>query len=176
MQTENGGVRLSFIEQVIRSRIQHFDYKTYFRWYKRVTGYKKEKGFLEKIICTWLLYRIKKCDAFNNATLGAHLGCGVEFKGDINLPHGIRGITLTHGVRFGNNCTMYHYVSVTGDGMGGTDVPYIGDNVFIGVGAHLIGGIKIGNSVKIGAGCTVTHDVPDNTTVVSREPRFITRD
>lgn len=60
--------------------------------------------------------------------------------------------------------------------MGGTDVPYIGGNVFIGVGARLIGGIKIGNNVKIGAGCTVIHDIPDNTTVVNSKSRFITRD
>lgn len=46
--------------------------------------------------------------------------------------------------------------------------PKIGDNVFVGAGAVVIGNIKIRNNVKIGANATVTQDLPDNCTVVTK--------
>jgi serine O-acetyltransferase len=44
--------------------------------------------------------------------------------------------------------------------------PIIGDNVYIGAGAVIIGNIKIGNNAIIGANCVVTKDVPDKAVVV----------
>ena len=55
----------------------------------------------------------------------------------------------------------------------GQGAPTIGDNVYIGAGAKIIGKVTIGNNVRIGANCVVTKDVPDNTTVVSAPIRFI---
>lgn len=55
--------------------------------------------------------------------------------------------------------------------MGGA--PVIGDNVFIGAGAKIIGPVHIGNNVKIGAGCIVAEDIPDDVTVVMERPRII---
>ena len=52
----------------------------------------------------------------------------------------------------------------------------IGDRVYIGAGAKIIGGITIGNDVRIGANAVVTRDVPDNATVVCAEPRVIVHD
>ncbi len=51
--------------------------------------------------------------------------------------------------------------------------PTIGDNVYIGAGAKIIGNVKVGNGVRIGANCVVTEDVPDNGTVVLPKPRII---
>lgn len=51
----------------------------------------------------------------------------------------------------------------------------IGDNVFIGCGAKIIGGVHVGNNVCIGANCVVTKDIPDNSTVVMPEFRIIPR-
>lgn len=50
----------------------------------------------------------------------------------------------------------------------------IGDRVYIGAGAKIIGGITIGNDVRIGANCIVTDDIPANSTVVMEKPRVIT--
>lgn len=49
----------------------------------------------------------------------------------------------------------------------------IGDNVYIGAGAKIIGNVHVGNNVKIGANCVVFMDVPDNCTVVMPKPRII---
>lgn len=45
-------------------------------------------------------------------------------------------------------------------------IPTIGNDVYIGPGARIIGGVKIGNNVAVGANCVVTKDVPDNSVVV----------
>lgn len=50
----------------------------------------------------------------------------------------------------------------------------IGDNVYVGAGAIVIGAITIGNNVKIGAGAIVVTDVPDDSTVVGPKARVIT--
>lgn len=42
----------------------------------------------------------------------------------------------------------------------------IGNNVYIGAGAKILGNITIGNNVKIGANTVVTKDIPDGVTVV----------
>ena len=74
--------------------------------------------------------------------------------------------------RIGRNCTLYHNVLI-GVGNNLKQAPIIGDNVTIGYGAIIIGNVKIGNNVKIGAGTVVTHDIPDNTTVVGPKPRLL---
>ena len=53
------------------------------------------------------------------------------------------------------------------------DKPTVGDNVTVSCGAVVIGGIKIGNNVTIGSNCVVTHDVPDNATVVGNPARIV---
>ena len=44
--------------------------------------------------------------------------------------------------------------------------PVIGDNVYVGAGAKVIGKVLIGNNVAIGANCVVIQDVPDQAVVV----------
>lgn len=52
-------------------------------------------------------------------------------------------------------------------------VATIGDSVYIGPGAKIIGAIRIGNNVAIGANAVVTHDVPDNAVVAGVPARII---
>ncbi|MFC2064935.1 serine O-acetyltransferase [Chloroflexota bacterium] len=51
--------------------------------------------------------------------------------------------------------------------------PVIGDNVYIGPGAKIIGKVHVGNNVAIGANCVVTKDVPDNAVVAGVPGRVI---
>ena len=51
--------------------------------------------------------------------------------------------------------------------------PVIGNNVYIGSGATIIGKIEIGDNVRIGANTTVTKSVESNTTCVSQPNIYI---
>ncbi len=55
----------------------------------------------------------------------------------------------------------------------GKGAPIIGNNVYIGAGAKIIGNCRIGNNVRIGANTVVTKDIPDNTTVIGADIRII---
>lgn len=51
--------------------------------------------------------------------------------------------------------------------------PVIGDNVALGTNVTIIGAVKIGNNVTIGAGSVVVKDVPDNVVVAGNPARII---
>lgn len=130
-------------------------------------------GVLNKVVCTYLLYLVKRDDAFNNASLGTHLGKGASFASVPRTPHGLNGIIISHNAVIGKNCCIYHQVTIGEANENIDGAPIIGDNCFIGAGAKIIGNIKIGNNVKIGANCVVTKDVPDNATIVLEQPKLI---
>ena len=67
----------------------------------------------------------------------------------------------------GNNVTLFHGVTLGGTGKGkGKRHPTIGNNVFIGSGAKILGNITIGDNVKIGANAVILKDVPSDVTIV----------
>lgn len=51
--------------------------------------------------------------------------------------------------------------------------PTIGNNVVAYAGCKILGNIKIGNNVEIGANSVVTHDVPDNAIVAGVPARIL---
>jgi serine O-acetyltransferase len=55
-------------------------------------------------------------------------------------------------------------------------MPIIGNNVYIGAGAKILGSITIGDNVIIGANAVVTRNVPPNCTVAGVPARIIKRD
>ena len=72
------------------------------------------------------------------------------------------GIVIHPLCNIGKNCNLSHGVTIGQTNRGKRKgVPAIGDNVYIGPGAKVIGGIKIGDHACIGANCVVTKDVPD---------------
>lgn len=161
----------SKFESTIRSKIQHYNAKKYWSRRERVQNF--SGGLLNKIICTYYLYYLKKCDAFNNASLGTFLGRGAKFNSVPNFPHGLYGIIISGEAVLGKNCTIFHQVTI---GTNGKGVPKIGDNVTIGTGAKILGPITIGNNVKIGANAVVTQDIPDNCIVVCERPKIILKE
>ena len=161
---------LSKPERVFRSFFQHYDPVKYWKYRESVVACKG--GRLHRLICILKLIYIKRCDAFNNASLGTHLGFGAAFRNIPHLPHGLYGIVVSHNASIGSNVTIFHQVTI-GEGKDGA--PIIGDNVYIGAGAKIIGRIQVGNNVKIGANCVVTESIPANATVIMSAPRIIIR-
>jgi serine O-acetyltransferase len=87
------------------------------------------------------------------------------------------GIYIAHGTsvqlyanKIGKNLWMHQNVTI---GMIGESRPEIGDNVYIGTGAVVLGGVKVGNNARIGANAIVVDDVPDNAVVVSPKAKVV---
>ena len=94
-------------------------------------------------------------------------------------PHGLAGIFISYGAKVGEGCTIYHQVTIGSNTLPdskGQGAPTIGNNVFIGTGAKIIGNVTVGDNARIGANAVVTFDVPDNATVVQEAPRVILHD
>ena len=95
---------------------------------------------------------------------GADIALGCEFAEVPTFPHGFYGIFVSAGAKIGKNCVIFHQVTIgsnTLPGSPGRGCPTVGDNVYIGCGAKIIGGVRVGNNVRIGANCVVISDVPD---------------
>lgn len=89
------------------------------------------------------------------------------------------GLFIQHGYctdlsarAIGEHCWINQRVTL---GYKGDECPTIGNNVSIGVGAVVLGRVKVGNNVRIGANAIVVHDVPDNCTVCSPAATIVKR-
>lgn len=72
-------------------------------------------------------------------------------------------IAVEGKARIGKNCRIHQGVTI---GSAKGEVPIIGDNCFIGANACIIGGVILGDSVKVGAGAVVTRSFGDNAVLV----------
>lgn len=98
----------------------------------------------------------------NRVINGCVIGAGAKFSPGFVIMHPV-GVVINSKVSGGANIVVESGV-VIGDEKG--QAPKLGNNIFIGAGAKIIGGINIGDNVKIGANAVVVKDVPDNVTVV----------
>lgn len=98
--------------------------------------------------------------------LEARLGSGLM------LPHP-NGIVIHEDARIGDDCMIMQQVTVGMIDEG--EVPTIGDRVYIGAGAKIIGKLTVGDGARIGANAVVMSDVPPNCTAVGIPARIIER-
>ncbi|MBI5198693.1 MAG: serine acetyltransferase [Nitrospirae bacterium] len=106
---------------------------------------------------------------FNAILTGALIGRNAKFGKGFVIIHSI-GVVINSGVTGGNNILIEHCVTI---GAEKKRAPRLGNNIFIGAGAKIIGEVNIGNNVKIGANAVVVDDVPDNVTVVGVPARVV---
>ncbi len=86
------------------------------------------------------------------------------------------GIIVNPLATIGKNCNISHNVTIGRSNRGENEgVPTIGDEVFIGPGAVIIGNITIGNNVAIGANAVVTKDIPSNSVVAGSPAKVISQ-
>ena len=83
------------------------------------------------------------------------------------------GIVLHSDVKMGENCSIGPGVLIGTRGLGNKGVPVLGNNVYIGVGAKVLGGIKLGDNVKIGANAVVVSNIPAGSTAVGIPARIV---
>jgi serine O-acetyltransferase len=79
------------------------------------------------------------------------------------------GIVVNSRSVIGRNCNISPGVGIGRASRGrNKGTPTIGDNVYIGPGAKIVGAVTVGNNVAIGANCVVSSDIPDDSVVVGQ--------
>ncbi len=102
---------------------------------------------------------------------GATIGSGFF------IDHGA-GIVVGETAEIGDNCVIFHNVTLGGTGHHKKKRhPSIGNDVHIGTGATILGPLKVGSHVRIGANCFIYMvDIPDNCTVVGTPGVIVRKD
>jgi serine O-acetyltransferase len=100
---------------------------------------------------------------------------GTEIGPGLFISHGQS--TVLSAERIGANLWVHQGVTVGWDYQGARR-PVIGDDVFIGAGAKILGAITVGDGARIGANAVVVCDVPAGSTAVGipAQIRPITKD
>lgn len=89
------------------------------------------------------------------------------------IDHGM-GVVIGETAEIGDYVTLFQGVTLGGTGKErGKRHPTLGNHVVVGAGAKILGGITIGDNVKIGANSVVIKNVPPNSTVIGVPARII---
>jgi serine O-acetyltransferase len=111
------------------------------------------------------------CNKINGILGHCIIGRGAEFGPGFVLIHSM-GVVINGQVKGGSNIRIEHQVTI-GAERGGS--PRLGNDVFIGAGAKIIGAVLIGSHSRIGANAVVVDDVPDYATAVGVPARVVHR-
>lgn len=84
-------------------------------------------------------------------------------------------IVINPDAIIGRNFNIANGALIGASGGKCSGVPKIGNNVYIGANAIVIGGIRVGNDVLIAPGAFVNFDVPDNSIVIGNPGKIITK-
>lgn len=115
--------------------------------------YRKQIPIFPKILYR-LIYFVNNC----------HVHYSTEIGKGTTLAYGGVGVVIHKNAVIGENCLIESNVTIGGRN-NNPNVPVIGNNVFVGTGARIIGDVHIGNNSIVGANAVVLHDVPDNCSV-----------
>jgi serine O-acetyltransferase len=75
----------------------------------------------------------------------------------------------------GRNLSIGQGVTLGTRGVGSQGAPVLGDDVYVGVGAKILGAVRVGDGARIGAGAVVLEDVPAGATVGGVPARVLKR-
>lgn len=103
---------------------------------------------------------------------------GVEFPRStrvgrgLDLRHGARGLVVHDRSIIGDNVVLHHNVTLGARRSGGP-APTICDEVHVGAGAAILGGITVGARASVGANAVVLTDVPEGAIAVGNPARIV---
>src|SRR3989338_6464658 len=107
---------------------------------------------------------------------GIEIHPGAEIGSGLFIDHGM-GAVIGETSIIGDNVTLYQGVTLGGTGKElGKRHPTLGSNVVVGTGAKVLGNIKVGDGVMIGANAVVVKDIPADSTVVGVPGRVVKKE
>lgn len=121
------------------------------RRHELIRTFPKWKKYL---LSPWVIWQIVRFDSLSmKLGFSIYAGC---FEEGLSIPH--RGtIVVNGGARIGKNCRLQEGVNIGSTNR--SKAPVIGDNVFIGTGAKVLGDIYVANDVAIGANAVVVKSI-----------------
>jgi serine O-acetyltransferase len=140
-----------------------------YTFWMRLTNHLRRKGWMWRplyILCRTALHR-------RSVRYGISIAYNTQIGPGLYIGH-FGGIVLNDEVVIGSDCNINHGVTL-GVKYGGKNpgVPVIGDRVYLGPGCAVIGGIRLGNDVAVGANAVVVESVPDSGVVVGVPARLV---
>jgi serine O-acetyltransferase len=112
---------------------------------------------------------------FAVVTSSVELHEGAEIGPGLYLPHA-GYIVVGAGARLGSHCTLTQGITIghAGGGRSGADeFPIIGDRVYVGPGAAVVGPVTVGDDALVGVGAVVVRAVPPRGVAVGNPARVI---
>ena len=150
------------LRAIITTAIQKkgFRHICYFRWY--------QSGRL-RFLARYLLRRSTY-----------HLGLDIHFNTEIGagfVLHHPYDIAVNGNAVLGKNVSLYHGCTIGAELRGKrAGNPTLGDNVWVGSNACIVGEVNIGNDVLIAPLTYVNFDVPDHSIVIGNPGKIIPRE
>jgi serine O-acetyltransferase len=136
-------------------------------WWHRITHRLHKAGLV------WLARFVSQ---IVRAGTGIEIHPGATIGERFFIDHGM-GVVVGETSIIGDDVTLYQGVTLGGTGKEhGKRHPTIEDFVVVGVGATVLGNIRIGRGSRVGAGAVVVADVPPNCTVVGVPGRVVVRE
>ncbi|MBO4797273.1 MAG: serine O-acetyltransferase [Candidatus Methanomethylophilaceae archaeon] len=126
----------------------------------------------------WIQGRKKEAREINykaHQLTGCDIHPGAQIGKRLFVDHAT-GVVVGETAIIGDDVSLYQGVTLGGVSTSkGKRHPTLGNNIVVGCNASVLGDIRIGNNVRIGAGSVVVKDVPDDCTVVGIPGRIVSR-
>jgi serine O-acetyltransferase len=119
------------------------------------------------------LYKLLK--PVSEILTGIELPCETVIGRRFRIDH-FGGVIISGDAVFGDDCVLRNGVTIGLRHAGVRGAPVVGNRVDIGAGAKILGPIRIGDDVAIGANAVVLKDVPANCIAVGVPARILPRD
>ncbi|MEO6359055.1 MAG: serine acetyltransferase [Sphingomicrobium sp.] len=142
-----------------KSLIEWAPYKSLLSAIRKYQANRDRGGIIPAIRWRWAAARWRLWSVIGGISIPVRCRIG----GGLQMPH-TNGIVINVAAKIGCNCDIYQQVTI-GEMKGGC--PEIGNGVFIGPGAKILGAVKIGDGARIGANALVISDVPAGALVLA---------
>ena len=159
----------------LRDDLAHFaEIKNKPQWRALIEGLLFDNGFqavvLHRVAHWFRWHRIPALGPavarFNLFLTGVDISPAADIGGGLVVAHGV-GLVVGGGSRIGRRGFLLQQVTLGAPSQARLDqMPTLGDEVFVGAGARIIGPVRIGDRVVIGTNAVVTRDIPAHHRVV----------
>ena len=151
------------------------EYKKWYHWHPSISllnsfrsyqRWRSKPGSINGVMCFAAKWRFRVWSVI----CGTDIGLGARICGGLVLPHP-NGVVIHTDAIIGNNCMIMQQVTI--GQLAATGAPKIGNAVYIGAGAKVLGAICLGDHAAIGANAVVLINVSDSCTAVGVFARLL---